>query len=121
VDYVCEAAYQISRDPRSASRTFHLTDPNPLPARRVLELIADHGNRKRPRGTIHPGIARRILKLPGFQKLGPPARVLNYFDQLVIYNTTNTLELLNSMELQCPPFASYVGNLVTHLQQVARI
>jgi len=121
VDYVCEAAYQISRDPRSAGRTFHLTDPNPLPARRVLDLIADHGKRKRPRGTIHPGIARRILKLPGIRKMGTPARVVNYFDQLVIYNTTNTLELLAGSTLQCPSFDSYVGNLVTHLQQVARI
>jgi len=115
VDYVCNAAMAISRDPRAVGRTFHLTDPNPLPARKVLDLIADHANRKRPKGNIPAPIARHILKLPGVSQLSP--RVVDYFDQLVIYNTTNTLELLAGTDVYCPAFESYVGTLVAHLQR----
>ncbi len=121
IDYVVRAMHHISKDPRGVGRTFHLTDPNPLPAARVLDLIADHANRKRPRGAIPAGIARRLLKLPGMaERFGaPPSSVVDWFNRLVIYNTTNTLELLSGTELACPPFESYVGNLVNHLRSVA--
>jgi len=118
VDYVTDATYAISRDPRGAGRTFHITDPNPLPARKVLDLIADHANRKRPRGAIPASVAKRLLKIPWVNRVGPPVRMVDYFDQLVIFNTTNTLELLAGTGLHCPPFQDYVGNLVAHLQRV---
>ncbi|MFT5430818.1 MAG: thioester reductase-like protein [Myxococcota bacterium] len=118
VDYVVSAMSHITRDPRGVGRTFHLTDPNPLPARRVLELLAEHGNRRRPWGTIPAPLARRLLKLPIINRLGPPPRVVDHFNRLVIYNNTNTLELLGGTELQCPPFESYVSNLVAHLQRM---
>lgn len=118
VDYVARAMAALGRDPRAAGLTFHLTDPNPLPARRVLELLADHGNRRRPAGSIPAGLARRLLKLPGLKRIGPPARFVDHFNQLVIYNTTNALRLLEGTGIACPPFESYVANLVTHLQRL---
>jgi thioester reductase-like protein len=122
VDYVVRAMAHISRDPRGVGRTFHLTDPNPLPAARVLDLIADAANRKRPRGSIPAGVAKRLLKIPGLSNRAgaPPSSVVDWFNQLVIYNTTNTLELLSGTDLRCPPFESYVANLVSHLRSVAR-
>jgi len=120
VDYVVKALHHISSDPRGVGYTFHLTDPNPLPAARVLDLLADHGNRKRPRGAIPAGLARRLLKLPGIDRFGAHPSVVDYFNQLVIYNTTNTLRLLTGTDISCPPFESYVGNLVTHLKTVGQ-
>jgi len=120
VDYVVAAIQHISRDPRGVGLTFHLTDPNPLPARRVLDLIADHANRKRPRGKIPASLARRILSFPGLGTMRPPPSVVDHFNQLVIYNATNTAELLAGTPVRCPAFESYVGNLVRHLQEVRR-
>lgn len=120
LDYVVDAMMLISRDPRGAGLTFHLTDPNPLPARRVLEVVADTANRARPRGAIPASLARRLLRLPGFGRLGPPLSVVDHFNQLVIYNNMNTLEILNGTELRCPPFETYVGNLVAHLKNLGR-
>lgn len=121
IDYVVQTMQHIATDPRGVGRTFHVTDPNPLPAAQVLDLIADSAKRRRPRGTIPAGVARRLLKLPGLaDRFGaPPSAVVDWFDQLVIYSTTNTLELLGGTEIRCPPFESYVDNLVNHLQRVA--
>lgn len=116
VDYVVRAMRHISSDPRAVGLTFHLTDPNPLPARRVLDLISDSADRPRPRGQIPAPLARRLLKLPGMARLAP-AVVVEYFNQLVIYNTENTMELLAGTDVRCPPFRSYVENLVAHLRQ----
>lgn len=118
VDFVIEAMFTLSRDQRAVGLTFHLTDPNPLPARRVLELLADYGRKRRPRGAIPASLARRLLKLPGVDRLGPPHRVVDHFNQLVIYNCMNTLQLLAGTGIQCPPFESYVRNLVTNLQRM---
>lgn len=114
VDYVVQAMRQVARDPRAVGLTFHLTDPNPLPARLVLNLIADHGGRSRPRGAIPASLARRLLKLPIWPS-APPS-VVDYFNQLVIYNSMNTLEMLAGTNIRCPPFSAYVGSLVTHLK-----
>lgn len=121
VDYVCDAAVHIAKDPRGVGRTFHLTDPNPLPARRVVELLADHGQRRRPRGSIPASLARRLVKLPIFDKLGPTRELIDQMNQLVIYNTSNTLELLSGTGTRCPPFESYVATLVAFLQHGDRI
>jgi len=120
VDYVAKAMATLGKDPRAAGLTFHLTDPNPLPARRVLELVADRAGRRHPVGSIPAGLARRLLKIPGLGRLGPPERVVDYFNQLVIYNTTNTLRLLEGTGIQCPTFESYVGSLVSQLQRVTK-
>jgi thioester reductase-like protein len=117
VDYVCDAMYAISRDPRGAGRTFHLTDPNPLPTRLVLEIIADQSQRKRPRGAIPARIARHLLKLPGMGNLGSARDVVDRFNQVVIYNTMNTTELLSTRGIVCPPFQSYANAMISYLQQ----
>lgn len=120
VDYVCDAAFHISRDPRGVGRTFHLTDPNPLPARRIVELLADHGQKRRPRGTIPASLAKHLVRLPMLDKLGPTRDLVDQMNQLVIYNTMNTLELLSGTNVRCPPFESYVANLVAFLQRGGR-
>ena len=117
-DYVVNVISHIARDPRGIGLTFHVTDPNPLPARRVLELFADHAQRKRPRGHIPAPVARRLFRLPIAKRFSPPESIVDYFNQLVIYNTINTFELLSGTNIRCPAFHTYVGKLVTHLQRV---
>ena len=117
-DYVVQVISQIARDPRGIGLTFHVTDPNPLPARRVLELLADHAQRRRPRGHIPAPVARRLFRLPIAKRFSPPESIVDYFNHLVIYNTINTFELLSGTDIMCPPFHTYVGKLVAHLQRV---
>jgi dephospho-CoA kinase len=118
IDFVIDAAYALSVDPRAAGRTFHLTDPNPLPARRVYELVAEHSNTAAPRGFIPGGLVRNLLRTPGIERLARgPLSFLDSFDHQVFYNTRGTQELLEGTGIVCPPFDTYVARLVRYVRE----
>jgi thioester reductase-like protein len=118
IDYVIDAAYALSIDERAAGGTFHLTDPNPLSARRVYELVAEHSETKAPRGFIPAGLTRTLLRTPGIQRLARgPLSFLESFDHQVFYNCRRTLSLLGD-GVRCPPFDSYVAQVVRYLREV---
>jgi thioester reductase-like protein len=119
IDFVIDAGYRLGIDARAAGRTFHLTDPNPLPARRLYELVAERSSTKPPRGVIPRGLARALLKTPGLEKLArAPLAFLESFDQQVYYNSMNAAELLNEAEIFCPPLPSYLDALVHYVREV---
>jgi thioester reductase-like protein len=113
IDFVVDAAYALSRMPRTVSRTYHLVDHSPLSARSVYELVADRAHRRMPSASIPGTIARALLKLPwGGRMKGSPRTVMEGFNQQVIYNCRNTMEALRNTDIWCPPFEEYVDNLV---------
>jgi thioester reductase-like protein len=119
IDYVIEAAYTLSRSPDAISRTYHLVDPCPLSARSVYELVAECAHRKSPRGVIPSGIARALLRLPWVsRRTGTSRTLLEGFSRNVTYNCRNTLEALRKTDVWCPPFESYVDNLVRYVREV---
>jgi hypothetical protein len=120
VDYVIQSAYALSRMDGSVSKTFHLVDPCPLSARSVYQLVAERAHRKAPKGVIPAGLARTLLKLPGMSRTfgGSSRTMLAGFEQNVYYNCRNTLEALRDTTVWCPPFESYVDNLVRYVKDV---
>ncbi|MGH7338405.1 MAG: SDR family oxidoreductase, partial [Myxococcota bacterium] len=119
IDFVIDAAYALSVDPRAAGRTLHLTDPNPLAARRVYEMVADHSNTAPPRGFIPGRLVRNLLRTPGIERLARgPLSFLDSFDHQVFYNTRSANELLVGTGIACPPFDEYVANLVKYVREV---
>lgn len=118
VDYVVTAAEALARDPRAVGLTFHLTDPNPLSARKVFDLVADLAGRPRPRGSLPAAWLRLAMKLPGIEHLLRPQRhFIEYFSRLVIYNCMNTLTCLAGTGIVCPPFPTYAPALVRFIQE----
>jgi thioester reductase-like protein len=119
VDYVVEAAYALSLDERAAGKTFHLTDPHPLPARRIFELVAERsGTRPPPRGYIPGRLASAVLRVPGLDRLARGQRsFVDAFDHHVFYSCRHTQELLADTGIRCPLFESYVDSLVSHIQE----
>lgn len=119
IDFVVDAAAQLSRDPRAVGGTFHLTDPNPFSARTVYELVAQRAERKPPRGVIPATLARAILKTPGLERLArAPLAFLEAFNHLAVYNCRHTLELLAGTGVGCPPLDGYVDHLVRYVKRV---
>ncbi|RMH43564.1 MAG: NAD-dependent epimerase/dehydratase family protein [Deltaproteobacteria bacterium] len=119
IDYVIDAAYALSLDARAAGKTFHLTDPNPLSARRVYALIAEQTRRTPAQGFIPSGLARALLHTPGIERIARgPLAFLDALDHLVFYNTRNTRELLAGTGIDCPPFDTYVAALVRYVRDV---
>lgn len=120
VDFVAEAADAIARWPDGNGRTFHITDPNPLPARKVFEIIADVAGRKRPKGAIPGGIYPYLFRLPYIgERLIPQRHFIECFDKLTIFNCMNTLECLKGTGISCPPFPTYARVLVDFLRAKA--
>lgn len=121
VDYITRAVVQLADDPRSAGRTFHLVDPNPMSSRRVYELIAEKANKKLPKLTVPHRAADVLMRLPGVEKLVRPQRAaIGYVNHLAIYNCRNTLELLDGTGIRCPPLTSYLDTLVNYVKKFYR-
>jgi dephospho-CoA kinase len=118
IDFVIDAGYALGQDDRAAGHTVHLVDPNPLPARRVFELVAEHAQTRAPRGFVPAGLARALLRAPGLGKLTrAPAAVLDLLSTEVLYHQRKANELLGGTGIECPPFESYVGNLVKYVKE----
>jgi thioester reductase-like protein len=119
IDYVIDAGYQLGLDEQAAGHTFHLTDPNPLPARRVYELVAERSRGKLARGFLPAGLTRTLLRAPGIERLArAPLSFLESFDRQCFYNSRHAAALLEPAGIRCPPFDSYVDNLVQFVRGV---
>lgn len=117
IDFVIDAAHALSRDERAVGGTFHLVDSNPLPARRVYELVAEHAQTALPRGFIPAGIARTLLRAPGLERLArAPRAFVDAFDHQVFFNNRHATELLREAGIRCPPFDSYLPSLLRYLR-----
>jgi hypothetical protein len=85
----------------------------------VYQLVAEHAQRKPPRGSIPTGLARALMRAPGLERLArAPRAFLESFNHVVLYNCRNTLGLLEGTGIRCPPFDSYVEPLVRYVQKV---
>ena len=119
IDFVVDAAYHLARDERAAGGTYHLTDPCPFAARQIYELVAERAQRRRPRGFIPTGLAKAVMRTPGLEKLArAPLAFLESFDHLAFYNCRQTLALLEGTAIRCPPFDSYVDQLIRYVREV---
>ena len=115
IDFVAAAAAIVGRDPRSPGKTFHLADPNPLPAKRVFELFAAAAGRRTLRGFFPSQITSALLRTPGLERFATSQRsLIEVLGTSVVYDTRNADAALGA--LRCPPFASYVETLVSHVQ-----
>lgn len=123
IDFVIDAGFAIAADRRSLGRTFHLVDPRPSSARRVFELIARTAGRPMPRGFVPANIATALLRTPGLERFANVPRA--FLEQLateVVYDERNAREILGQLDIECPPFESYVDVMVDFVreQQTAR-
>jgi len=115
-DFVCRAMHTISRQKATEGMTFHLCDPNPLSARKVFEIVADHVGKSAPVGRMPYRLTKWVMKFPYLEKLTrSPRQFLDDFNQLTLYNGINTSRALPG-DAQCPAFPSYVDRLIEYIR-----
>lgn len=117
IDYVVDAGYAISTDPRSVGRTFHIVDENPPTARRVFELIAEVAGRPGPVGSLPSQLATALLRTPGLERVSHiPRTFLEQLATEVSYDARNTRELLAGKGIECPKAAAYLPVMVNYVR-----
>lgn len=117
VDYVARAMHQISLHPGAVGRTFHIVDPNPLAARRALELVALAAGRPLPRSVLPASLTQLFSQVSIIsRKIRPGVQAFQDLNRWLSFNAINSGELLNG-QTRCPSFPSYTEALVKHLQE----
>jgi thioester reductase-like protein len=119
IDYVVEAGLAIADDPRSAGKTFHLTDERPLSVQRVFDLIS--GTAERP--AAPPRLPRNLLAAlllhaPGMERVSlVPKAFLELLASDVAFDARNTRELLAGTGIACPSVTSYLKMVLARVQR----
>lgn len=122
VDFVVDALATGSRLPEAIGRTFHLTDPDPLTADRLLTVLAQEYAGRTPRLRLPPALVDRSMRFGPSRALlgGMPREALAYMNHPVSFDTTNAREILGGAGLVCPGFESYVGPVTVFFREHER-
>jgi len=117
VDFVVDAMAALAFDENAIGKTVQLADPEPLTTNQLFNAIARSANGKRSRMTAPARWVRFFLMLPPSPKItGLPHHAVPYFFLKQFYDTSQAHELLAPHDIQCPPFPSYVDNIVNFVK-----
>lgn len=117
VDYLVDVVHAVVSQPETLSKTFHVVDPNPLSVRRVYTTIAERAGRKLPRYSVPTNLTKALLRIPGMERFASISHeAVDYLNHMAIYNSRNTAAALEGTGLVCPPFETYVENLMRYVR-----
>jgi thioester reductase-like protein len=113
VDFVVDAMAALAFDERAIGKTLQLADPAPLTTNQLFNAIAKSIDGHRSKITAPPSWVRFFLMLPPSPRItGLPHHAVPYFFVKQLYDSTQAQQLLAPHGIHCPPFESYVNNIV---------
>lgn len=113
VDFVIDAMAALAFEKEAIGKTVQLSDPTPLTTAELFNTIAGALNGKRSRITAPATWVRFFLMLPPSPKItGLPHHAVPYFFVRQLYDCSQAQALLAPHGIQCPPFESYVNQIV---------
>jgi nucleoside-diphosphate-sugar epimerase len=140
VDYLTAVVARIAAADDADGKTFHVVDPNPLSARMIYDLIARRSGKKSgspaAKSVFSSSMAASMAahrisafaaqmgplfrRVPGLDRLRRSAAAVEHFDRFVLYNASNTTQLLVGTDIICPRFDTYVDTLVKFVKDALR-
>lgn len=115
VDYIVDVAHAISLQPKTAGKTFHVVDPNPMSTRTVVEMVAKRSGRKTPRYQLPVHLTKRVLRIPGLERFSSvDHQAIDYLNHMVFYNARNTMDAIDGTGIRCPSLEDYVDHLISY-------
>ena len=118
VDYVVDAMAALAFDERAIGKTVQLADPAPLTTNQLFNAIAGAINGGHSRITAPTSWVSYLLMLPPSPRItGLPHNAVPYFFVRQLYDPSQANELLAPHAIQCPPFESYVDNIIRFVRQ----
>jgi thioester reductase-like protein len=122
VDFVVDAMAALAFDQNAIGKTVQIADPSPLTTYELFNAIARTANHKHSRMTAPARWVRFFLMLPPSPKItGLPHHAVPYFFVKQLYDTSQSQALLNPHGIQCPPFETYVDQVVDFVKAHPRI
>ena len=122
VDFVVDAMAALAFDRNAIGKTVQLSDPSPLTTNELFNTIARELNGKRSRITAPAKLVRFFLMLPPSPKItGLPHSAVPYFFVKQLYDSSQAQALLKPHGIQCPPFETYVNQIVDFVRAHPRI
>lgn len=113
VDFVVEAMAALARDERAVGKTVQFADPRPLTTYELCDVITTTIYGRSSRLTIPAPLVEFFLKLPLSPPItGLPFHGVPYFFLKQTYDVSEASQLLEPVGIECPPFSSYVANIV---------
>ena len=114
VDYVVAAIAAVAGAPEAEGETLHLVDPDPLPTRELMTLLARELAGREPRGRVAPRLVERALTLPPVKRAfgGTPRESVAYLNHPVTFDARRAVDLLAPHDLRPPRFSEYVPAMV---------
>ena len=113
VDFVVDSMAALAFDERAIGKTLQLADPAPLTTNQLFNVTAKSIDGHRSRITAPPEWVRFFLMLPPSPKItGLPHHAVPYFFVKQLYDSSQAQQLLALHGIRCPPFESYVDQIV---------
>jgi thioester reductase-like protein len=118
VDFVVEGIAALSKDENAVGKTIALADPNPLTTEQLFDVIAETLSGKKSTIKPPPAVVEKSLMLPVMPAIsGLPHSAVPYFFIAQTYDTAQANELLAAHNISCPPFSSYIKNLIEFVEK----
>jgi len=118
VDFVVEGIAALATDENAVGKTLALADPNPLTTEQLFDAISEAMTSKK--SVLKPPslLIEKSLMLPFSPAIsGLPFPSVPYFFVPQTYDTRVADELLAAHNIKCPGFTSYIGNLLTFVEE----
>lgn len=118
VDFVVAAIAALARDNKAKGKTIALADPSPMTTAELFDAIAKDMTGRRSEFRPSPKLVEWFLSLRVSPPLtGLPHHGVPYFFISQTYDTKVATKLLKPHKISCPPFTSYVSNLLDFVEE----
>ncbi|MEN3328397.1 MAG: hypothetical protein V7638_3204 [Acidobacteriota bacterium] len=122
VDFVVDAMAALAFDGRAIGKTLQLADPAPLTTNQLFNAIAKSIDGHKSKITAPARLVRFLLMLPPSPKIsGLPHHAVPYFFVKQLYDTTQAQQMLAPHNIHCPPFETYVDQIVDFARNNPRL
>ncbi|KFZ40453.1 MULTISPECIES: SDR family oxidoreductase [Thermoactinomyces] len=109
VDYIVDATCYLATHPVGEGKVYHLTDPNPYPAREAFGIICETLVGKKASFTLPSFIVYGLLSIPAFRRwLMVEKETIEYFRLKAEYDCSQALEDLKDSGVKCADFKDYI-------------
>ncbi len=118
VDFVVKAIAALARDERARGKTIAIADPQPLTTAELFDVIAMDMTGRRSEFGPPAKLAEWFLNTSISPVItGLPHHGVPYFFISQTYNTSAADRLLQKHGISCPPFPTYVSNLLDFVEE----